>query len=145
MMEIQAALKQLQYACFKDSVEGLSAKPPTITCLLCGAAMRRNLDTLQKHVVSQAHKAAIRKIEKQAVEDSVAGLGMCSSDAILRPICILPFKPDHMTKHLLHLIIQVVQIGRRSGSMSHRLRWLAIGRNSCALEQWYPYCSMAAQ
>jgi hypothetical protein len=80
---MQAALKQLHYACFKDTAAGLAAKPSTITCLVCAATMRRNVDTLQKHVASQSHKDAISKSGKLAVGNSIAGEGTRSSDAMV--------------------------------------------------------------
>ncbi len=86
---MQAVLKTPQYECFKDTVEGLSARPVTITCLLCSASMRRNVDTLQKHVASKGHKDALHKTEKREIEDSVAGASTCSSDAMVRYVCCI--------------------------------------------------------
>jgi hypothetical protein len=82
-MGMQAALKKLQYACFKDTASGLSARPSTITCLLFAATMQRNVDTLLKHVASQSHKNAFRKSEKQAVGNSVVCVGTRLSHAMV--------------------------------------------------------------
>jgi hypothetical protein len=72
---LQTLLQRRDYACFSDTAAGMAAKPRTITCQLCSVSVRRNVDTLQKHIVSHGHKQAVQKAEKRTVADAISDEG----------------------------------------------------------------------